>query len=168
MTSATASTSPTTIIHRILCPIDFSETSVKAFEYAAKLARHLRAELVLLHAFDTPETLNIAGQTHPLNHELQTKLEAFQAPSADVAISRTLHAGDAGEVICWLAEQRGCDLIVMGTHGRSGLKHLLFGSVAEHVLRHARCPVLTVRDRPADERPLPEPLVIPLPPPRLL
>ena len=81
---------------------------------------------------------------------------------------RVLHAGPPAEVICWLAQERKCDLIVMGTHGRSGLKHLLLGSVAELVLRNARCPVLTVRDRPANDPQLAEPKVLPLAPPRLM
>ena len=74
---------------------------------------------------------------------------------------RVLHAGPPGEVICWLAENLACDLIVMGTHGRTGLKHLLLGGVAEYVVRHARCPVLTVAEKPADEPPLVEPLALP-------
>ena len=79
-----------------------------------------------------------------------------------------MHVGEPGEVICWLAEQQACDLIVMGTHGRQGLLHLLMGSVAEYVMRHARCPVVTVRLLPEKQPPLKEPLVLPLPAPRLM
>ena len=86
----------------------------------------------------------------------------------DDRVTRVLHAGPAGEVICWMAEHRKCDVIVIGTHGRTGLTHLLLGSVTEYVMRHARCPVVTVRDRPADEQPLPEPLVLPPKAPRFL
>ena len=79
-----------------------------------------------------------------------------------------MHAGPPGEVICWMAQEQQCDLVVLGSHGRAALAHLLLGSVAEYVLRHARCPVLTVRDRPADEPPLAEPRVLPVPAPRFL
>jgi universal stress protein A len=71
-------------------------------------------------------------------------------------------------VICWVAQEQQCDLVVLGSHGRTALAHLLLGSVAEYVLRHARCPVLTVRDRPAGEAPLAEPRVLPVPAPRFL
>src|SRR5437773_1553702 len=81
---------------------------------------------------------------------------------------RVLHAGPPGEVICWAAEHRGCDLIVMGTHGHTALKHLLLGSVTEYVVQHARCPVLTVADKPTGEPPLPEPLALPPKAPRFM
>ncbi|HWB12488.1 MAG TPA: universal stress protein [Pirellulales bacterium] len=155
------------LIKRILCPIDFSHASGRAFAYANELAKQTSAELVLLHAFDVPETLNLMGQEHPSDPTLREQLDRI--PVADeVRVVRLLHAGPAGAVICWTAQERGCDLIVMGTHGRSALTHLLMGSVAEYVLRHARSPVLTLRDRPADEPPLKEPHVLPVPAPRFL
>lgn len=157
----------TTLIMRILCPIDFSHASGRAFAYAERLARELSAELVLLHAFEVPETLNLVGQEHPADPSLREQFDAVPVPP-DVRVTRVLHAGAAGEVICWIAQQRGCDLIVMGSHGRGALAHLLVGSVAEYVLRHARSPVLTIRDRPAEERPLGEPRVLPVPAPRFL
>lgn len=144
------------LIKRILCPIDFSHASGRAFAYAEQVAKETSAELVLLHAFDVPETLNLMGQEHPSDPALRDQLE--RVPVADdVRVVRLLHAGPAGAVICWMAQDRDCDLIVMGTHGRGALMHLLVGSVAEYVLRHARCPVLTVRDRAANEPPLEEP-----------
>lgn len=157
-----------TQIKRILCPVDFSETSEKAFRVADGLAQRLQAELVLLHAFDIPATIDIPGQEHPADTELPARLNAIRSSSLDVALDRVLHAGPPGDVICWLAQERGCDLIVMGTHGRTGVVRLLLGSVAEHVLRHARCPVLTVRKRPENEPLLKEPKVLPLPAPRLM
>lgn len=157
----------TSLIQRILCPIDFSHASGKAFGYAERLAKEVSGELVLLHAFDVPQTLNLMGQEHPSDPTLVGQLDAVPV-SPEVRVVRLLHAGPPGEVICWTAQQRGCDLIVMGTHGRGALAHLLVGSVAEYVLRHARCPVLTLRDRPADEPPLAEPRVLPVPAPRFL
>ncbi|MBM4005181.1 MAG: universal stress protein [Planctomycetes bacterium] len=78
------------------------------------------------------------------------------------------HHFPPGKAICWFAESEQCDMIVMGTHGRTGLSHLLFGSIAEYVMRHARCPVVTVRERPSFGEPLQEPLARPLPPPRFM
>jgi nucleotide-binding universal stress UspA family protein len=159
---------PTTaMIKRILCPIDFSHASGRAFAYAQMLAQELSAELVLLHAFDVPETLNLVGQEHPADPSLREQFDAVPV-SPDVRVTRVLRAGHAGEVICWAAQDRDCDLIIMGAHGRGALAHLLMGSVAEYVLRHARTPVLTIRDRLADEAPLAEPRVLPVPAPRFL
>lgn len=155
-------------IRRILCPIDFSEASGRALEYAERLATNAGDELILLHAFDIPASMTIADIGNPADPTIRTRLESVPVSSPQTRVTRILHAGPAGEVICWLAEQRECDLIVMGTHGRTGLTHLLLGSVAEHVVRHARCPVVTVRDRPTGEPPLPEPLVLPPRAPRLL
>lgn len=154
-------------IRRILCPIDFSATSLKALRYAAEMAAG-GAELLLLHAFDLPQTLTYDSQQQPADPKLREQLDKVEVKPPAAKVFRLLHAGLPGEVICWTAQQQNCDLIVLGTHGRTGLKHLLLGSVAEHVIRHARCPVLTVRDRPADEPPLTEPLVMPLKAPRMM
>lgn len=155
-------------ISHILCPVDFSETSMKAVRYAERLAESTGAELVLLHSFDVPASYDAAGQTEPADAQEKKQLEGLTVETPYVEVSRLLHAGPPGEVICWVAQERKCDLIVMGTHGRGGLKHLLFGSVAEYVLRHARCPVLTVRDRAENEPPLKEPLVLPPKAPRYM
>ena len=156
-------------IKQILCPIDFSASATKAAVYAEQLAREANAELVLFHAFDAPATWTLSGQEHPRDPRLQLQLDAVLADSPHAAkIHRLQHAGPPGEVICWMAQDRQCDLIVMGTHGRSGLRHLLFGSVAEYVLRHARCPVLTIRDRDPDEPPLPRPTLVPIKAPRFM
>lgn len=153
---------------RILCPVDFSETSNKALQYAEWLAGSAGAEVVVLHAFELPASYDYPGQTRPTDPALRQRLESLLPGSPRVKFHHVLHAGNPGEVICWLAEDRKCDLIVMGTHGRTGLLHLLVGSIAEHVLRHARCPVLVVRNRPEDEPPLREPIVQPPGPPRLM
>jgi nucleotide-binding universal stress UspA family protein len=154
--------------HRILCPVDFSETSDKALQLAERLASASGAEVIVLHAFELPASYDYPGQTRPMDPALRQQLEDLRPASPQVTFRHMLHAGPAGDVICWLAENQKCDLIVMGTHGRSGLKHLLLGSVAEHVLKHARCPVMVVRNRPANEQPLAEPMVLPPPPPRLM
>jgi universal stress protein A len=156
------------MLQRILCPVDFFLVSEKALEYAERLATDSRADLILLHAFEIPASLTYADIGNPSDPALRAQLEALPLSIPEAKVTRILHAGPAGEVICWLAEQRGCDLIVMGTHGRSGITHLLLGSVAEHVIRNARCPVVTVRGYPANEPPLPEPLVLPPKAPRFL
>jgi len=156
------------MISRILVPVDFSETSAKALQYAERLARSTGAELLLAHAFSVPETLDLAGQLHAADPQLPGQLAAVAATLQTPPREQILHAGTPGDVICWLAQNRQCDLIVMGTHGRTGLMHLLMGSVAAHVLQHARCPVLVVRNRPDNEPPLLEPMVLPIKAPRLM
>lgn len=156
-------------IQRILCPTDFSFLAAKAMAYAERLAIEADAELILLHAFDIPGTWTLAGQEHPRDVRLQEQLYSLLADSSHGnRIQRKLHAGQAGEVICWMAQDQKCDLIVMGTHGWTGLRHLLFGSVAEYVLRHARCPVLSIRDRDPNEPLLAQPMVMPIPAPRFM
>jgi nucleotide-binding universal stress UspA family protein len=156
-------------VTRILCPTDFSTGAAKAVEYAEKLAREADAELFLVHAFDTPVTYTISGQEHPRDPRIQEDLDAVLANSQHKPkIHRLQHAGTPGEVICWMAQDNKCDLIVMGTHGRTGLSHVLFGSIAEYVLRHARCPVLTVRNRDVNEPPLARPSVMPVMAPRFM
>ena len=114
------------------------------------------------------DLVEVAAQERPLDPSLRPKLEGIKSSYANQKVEYVLHAGPPGEVICWIGQSRNCDLIVMGTHGRTGLMHLFLGSVAEYVMQHARCPVLTVRNRPANEPPLKEPLVLPVPPPRFM
>jgi universal stress protein A len=155
-------------ITRLLCAVDFSPASEAVFAYAERLATATGAEIVLVHAFDLPEKLTYEAQSHPADPHLVEQLDQMRPKTADARVQRLLHAGPPGPVICWLAQEQRCDLIVMGTHGRTRLAHLLLGSVAEHVVRHARCPVLTIREHPAGEPPLPEPLVLPLKAPRMM
>jgi universal stress protein A len=154
------------MFQRILCPVDFSENSTKALLFAQRLVLESGAELILFHSFGLPASYDKAGQTEPADPKVKAQLEEIVPLSPDIKVRRALHAGPPGEVICWLAEEEKCDLIVMGTHGRSGLRHLLLGSVAEYVVRHAHCPVTIVRDVPSGERPHVEPRVVPLPPPQ--
>ena len=153
------------IITRILCPVDFSSPSMEAFKYAEELALAMKASLVTCHAFDRPASLDLGDQTEPADESIKQKLLDL---NSTIPLERYLHAGSPGKVICWLAEDQGCDLIIMGTHGRTGLRHLLFGSVAEYVLQHANCPVMTIRMRPEKQVAHQEPLVIPLPAPRYM
>ena len=151
-------------ITRILCPTDFSPSSQVAFEYAQDFAAFVGAELVVLHAFDQPASYDKKGQQQPADPSITKRLEDLKV-RADIQVSRMLHAGLPEQVICWAAESQGCNLIIMGTHGHTGLKHLLFGSTAEYVLKHARCPVLTIRPQDKEAAPLSEPIVTPVPAP---
>ena len=137
-------------IKRILIPTDFSETSSAAIEYAIDLAGRYQASLHLLHVIEKravpPEAefpLGIfEGQTVTRERlvGLLTPVQrtAFRADFAVVI-------GSPSVEIARYAKAHEIDLIVMGTHGRSGVSHLLMGSVAEKVVRKAPCPVLTVR-----------------------
>jgi universal stress protein A len=152
----------TTTISRILVPTDFSGTSDAALDYAKELARKLGASLHLVHVFEDPflagafameaytpmppatrgELLNDAQAR--LGHRL-TPVEKEQFRGTSEIIT-----GTSASAISEYASENDIDLIVMGTHGRTGMAHLLIGSVAERVVRTAPCPVLTVhRGRPA-------------------
>ena len=146
-------------IKRILVPVDFSPCSRAAFEYAASLASQLGASLEVLHvwtetnfvgpdvvaaAFGQPPTTFKEYERAAAAKEMEQFLSTFRT-ARKPAIKSHIEDGEAYSTIVKLAEQRGCELIVMGTHGRTGLARVLLGSVAENVVRHAHCPVLTVR-----------------------
>ena len=142
-------------IQKILAPVDFSEHSVEAMRFAVDLARRYEASLDLLHVFQTltyalPEGYVVPGsdELDKIMKQFQLQLEAAQRAALDAGapnVSWTLQQGGVATEIMRIAKEHGSNLIVMGTHGRTGMKHLLLGSVAEHVVRLAPCPVLTVR-----------------------
>lgn len=140
--------------HKILCPIDFSPGSRCAMAAAAKLAKEHRAELVLLHAWFLPA---ISGEfaypgevVQELADDAQRGLDAAQAEVRKLDVPRVsvkLVNRPASQGIVEIAkEDPSVDLIVIGTHGRTGIGRVLLGSIAEAVVRHAPCPVLTIRD----------------------
>lgn len=142
-------------IHTILVPSDFSEYSDKAFSWALEMAEKWGAKLTLLHIVPTPSypPMMIAdGGFNPADYESSLKADAEKqvkeiASRVDrpgVSIDTKVLVGSPFHDICKIAEQDKSDLIVMGSHGRTGLKHVLLGSVAERVVRHAACPVLVV------------------------
>ncbi|WP_162006785.1 universal stress protein [Roseimaritima sediminicola] len=141
-------------IERILFPTDFSPAADAAFAYAERLACSTGAELLVLHV---PQDVPTVGPLENPDREKKRQLQAVGSRMSDIKIERMFYAGAPGEVICWIAQEHRCDQIVIGTHGRTGLINLLLGSVAEYVVRHARCPVLTVPSRPRDEAPLKDP-----------
>jgi nucleotide-binding universal stress UspA family protein len=132
-----------------LFPTDFSTSSDAGLAEATSLARDTGATLVIVHVEEPPAAYGggemYYGIPDPDKTELQRMLHAVKPTDPAVAYEHRLVMGDPAEAIVHLAEQVKADLIVLGTHGRSGFKRLLMGSVAEAVVRRARCPVLTVK-----------------------
>jgi len=141
----------TTNYGRIVAPVDFSSSTPEGLETAADLARRFSAELELIHIVDVPILPELYGPvTTPVvdvkraTDQAAEKLEQLAGPlRADLSVSTDVHVGGAVHEILKAAE--GADLIVLPTHGYSGLDRMLMGSVAEGVLRRATCPVLTVK-----------------------
>ena len=136
----------------ILHPTDFSEVSQTALRYAAELAHDYGAKLFLLHAVETlgPENVTYGEaisrpQPDSYRQRLRDDLRRIQVPYADTSVEYLISEDDPVKAILRTAAERSCDLIVMGSHGRHGMQRLLEGSVAEHVVRGATCPVLVVK-----------------------
>ena len=139
-------------IKRILHPSDFSEFSDIALDYAALLARQCDAELHLLHVLTDPMSV-VQGPTDytlpdgffaELCKQAEAALAERPGNKSGIKITRVTSIGQAPGEIIHYAKDKHMDLIVMGTHGLTGLAHLLIGSVAERVTRLAPCPVMTV------------------------
>lgn len=139
----------------ILVPTDFSQTSDHALEYARALAASFGGTLHLLHVVPDPVMASAWSEAYAydltaLGERLRVDAERQLAEKAetirDVGVTTESLIGNPPTVIAMSAAQRGADLIVMGTHGRSGVTHFFMGSVAERVVRTAPCPVLTVRE----------------------
>lgn len=132
----------------ILVPTDFSNASEEALRWATSLARDTGAKLVIAHVEEPP--MAYAGEL-PLTPDEATRDElrrslAQTAPAdSSVPYEHKLLVGEPATAIVDLAEREHADLIVMGSHGRKGITRLLMGSVAEAVVRKAKCPVLTVK-----------------------
>jgi nucleotide-binding universal stress UspA family protein len=147
-------------ITRILVPTDFSATSDAALTYAKRLAERFDASLHLVHAFEDPFTTAAfaaeAYTTLPLALREQLVLDAEARLTDRLSTDERIRFNGTAEIVTGTpsaaivdyARTLGIDLIVMGTHGRGGMAHVLLGSVAERVVRTAHCPVLTLRDRP--------------------
>ena len=142
-------------ITTIMVPTDFSYASDAALGYARMLAARFGASLHLLHVLDEPGSWSEVYAAIPdvrdrLTADADRRLAALAAclPANLRATSEVLNGAPVPTIVR-VAESRGIDLIVMGTHGRRGMGHLLLGSVAERVVRLAPCPVLTVREQRA-------------------
>ena len=135
-------------IQTILHPTDFSERSGYAFRLACSLARDRDARLIVLHVMP----VSLAEEKRGFGEEIAEELNRMEIPDPKINVERRLEEGDPAPQILRVAQGTGSDLIVMGTHGRTGLDRLLMGSVAEQVVRGAFCPVLTVKT------PFPQPM----------
>jgi nucleotide-binding universal stress UspA family protein len=151
-------------IRRILCPIDFSDYSRRALDHAMAIARWYGSTVTALHVFSsTPVVASYPGPVvlEPIvltavgREELLAETKAFIDAEAvpGVRVEAVVQEGQAAAEIADMAISMNADLLVIGTHGRSGFERLLLGSVTEKVLRKARCPVLTVPRRLPDAVP---------------
>lgn len=141
-------------LKRLLVPVDFSDCSKKALQYALAFGKQFGAELVLVHVVQpyvpVPEMAAVDTQLilSRMRESAESELAKWrQAVSDDVAVKSQLRVGRAHHEIVSAADELDADLILMSTHGRTGLGRALLGSVAEHVTRYAHCPVLTVREK---------------------
>jgi len=139
-------------IRKILVPTDFSAHADEAFRVAHTLARAVGAEVILFHVARPPAVVSEGGgllanpgKGEPVN--LWDRFQSIQPTDPKVRVEHEVIVTDRPSAthILDILEKLGCDLIVMGTHGHSRLQHLLFGSVAEEVVRRARCPVMVVK-----------------------
>jgi len=135
-------------IQAILHPTDFSEASVAAFQLACSLARDHGARLVVAHVLSPPvavyDAVPVLLEPEGYREERMRSLQRIQPADPVLRVEHRLLEGEPAWQILRLARETGCDLIVMGTHGRRGLRRLLMGSVAEKVVRESDVPVLLV------------------------
>jgi len=137
----------------ILVPVDFSDTAEHALDYAVMLANRLDAKVHLLNVIGVPAlgvpelgvalTASVIDSVVRSNQDALDKLAASRRNAAQIG-EVMLRTGDARDVILKTADEVSADMIVMGTHGRRGVRRALMGSVAESIVRTARCPVLTI------------------------
>ena len=141
-------------VQRILVPLDFSRHTEAVLEWAAHLAEEHQSRLLLLHAYHLPvEYQQLEGAYLPQDFWASVKAEAEQnlnryaepLRGRGLAVDLIVREGYPATVIEEEAERQHADLVVIGTRGLSGLKHLLLGSIAERVVQKAACPVLTVK-----------------------
>lgn len=141
-----------TSIKKIMVPTDFTDFSRRAMDYARMIAGKMNAELLLVHVIE-PFTYSVTDTIQVVDH--YAALKAIAEPLMDslkkkilkdkLKVSTAVLRGTPYLEIVKKARQSKADLVIMGTHGRTGVTHLLLGSVAERVVRMAPCPVLTVR-----------------------
>jgi nucleotide-binding universal stress UspA family protein len=141
-------------VRQILIPLDFSHHVETILEWGAHMAKEHGSRVILVHAYHLPvEFQQLEGAYLPPDFWTNVKTEAQQTLEAhaktlrgkDIEVETVVREGYPATVILEEAEERNADLIVIGTRGLSGLKHLLLGSIAERVVQKASCPVLTVK-----------------------
>lgn len=148
---ASAAVLPAFSLKKILVPVDFSERTGKALQYAVPLAIQFDAEITLLHVIEAPylPPSEVGGVTELESvDESREELESLQTEVAGMARCKTLlRKGSAHYEILDAAQELGSNLIILSTHGRTGLARIILGSTAEYVVRHASCPLLIVREK---------------------
>ena len=149
------STEESISLKRILVPTDFSDCSLDALEYAAVVASQSKASVELLHVLEPVYygldfTFEHAGERDRKRKQIAQALEDVSADlsKAGILVKTCIRGGMPPDTILEYVQTSASDLIIMGTHGRRGLSHLMTGSVTEAVLRRGRCPVLAVRKLP--------------------
>jgi universal stress protein A len=150
-------------LKRILVPTDFSESSERALKYAIRLGRPYKAEIVVLHVFHLKEYLALLSQREDVDSGTANQVLEASKNGASEKLDELVHRLDDKEVvlvpilligvpfeeIVRYAAEHQINLIVMPTHGRTGLAHFLLGSTAERVISHSDCPVVVIRTRPS-------------------
>ncbi len=150
-------------LRSILLPTDFSECAGHALSYATSLARDAKASIICVHVVEpVMPSVGYTGITEPLpigdiseqmedsaTRELPKIAECEEC--AGLEVEEVIAHGDAATEIVRVAKERNVDLIVISSHGRTGLGRILFGSTAESVVRHATCPVLVVKPPQGNE-----------------
>jgi universal stress protein A len=145
---------------KILCAVDFSDPSREALRAAAELARTSQATLILIHVWQAPLWMTDYGIQLPSDALLEArgaeesklaswKAEAHELGAGDVT-TRLVRGVPWDEIVSAARDDQAIDLIVVGTHGRTGVRRALIGSVAERVVRHAPCTVMVVGSRERD------------------
>ncbi len=135
-------------IKKIICPVDFSELSRKALQYSNEFARLSNAKVFLVGVIENDPTITYSHGLEKEGLESDQKLLALKEEEkmAGIVADYVIYEGFAEECILDYAKRQEADLIIMGSHGRRGLKRMILGSVAEHVIRRAPCPVLVVKE----------------------
>ena len=150
----TTSTSSSVRLKKVLVPTDFSDCSAKAVQYAISFASQFNAKLYVAHVVNAYTEGAVYGEVYfPVYEEefvkssdkMLHRLKDEEVPN-DVTVELITRSGNPVVEVCELAKKEDIDLIVISTHGYTGVRHLLLGSVAENLVRHAPCPVLVVRE----------------------
>lgn len=136
-------------IKRILFPTDFSHTGDAALAFATSLAKESGGRLIVVHVQEAPLAYGggemYYGIPEPSTDELMEMLHKVKPTDPNVPVEYRLVTGDPSDAVVRMAEDDAVDLIVLGSHGRTGLTRLLMGSVAEAIVRKAHCPVLVYK-----------------------
>jgi nucleotide-binding universal stress UspA family protein len=138
-------------VQHILVPMDFSSDAETALDCAVEFAQQFQARLTLLHVIYIPVTteVNLSSYFAEIESGAQHGMETYQkrAEGKGLTVDTVIVQGTPFREIVEIAKTKQVDLIIMGTHGRTGMTHLLMGSVAERVVRLAPCPVMVTREK---------------------